>query len=127
MKIVRLLILDKEDVKERLAQLGADVPEGLTADKLGNLYSEWLEKLPADVDLVVVYVGGNQMNIIANDDAVWELPDNTRFGKTPWNCGLPEGLTGDKVNAPWWPTNRPYASRNAISSLLLGSQATGRG
>ena len=75
MKIVRLLILDKEDVKERLAQLGAAVPEGLTANKLGNLYSEWLEKLPADVDLVGVYVGGNQMNIIANDDAVWELPD----------------------------------------------------
>jgi hypothetical protein len=75
MKIVRLLILDKEDVKERLTQLGADVPEGLTADKLGNLYSEWLERLPADVDLVGVYVGDNQMNIIANDDAVWELPD----------------------------------------------------
>ena len=74
-KIVRLLILDKEDVRERLAQLGADVPEGLTADQLGNLYSEWLEKLPADVDLMGVYVGGNQMNIIVNDDAVWELPD----------------------------------------------------
>jgi hypothetical protein len=75
MKIVRLLILDKDDVKEKLAQLGADVPEGLTADQLGNLYAEWLEQLPADVDLVGVYVGGNQMNIIANDDAVWELPD----------------------------------------------------
>jgi hypothetical protein len=75
MKIVRLLILDKEDVEERLAQLGADVPGGLTADQLGNLYAEWLEQLPADVDLVGVYVGGNQMNIIANDDAVWELPD----------------------------------------------------
>ena len=74
-KIVRLLILDKEDVKERLTQLGVDVPKGLTADQLGNLYSEWLEELPADVDLVGVYVGGNQMNIIANDDAVWELPD----------------------------------------------------
>ena len=69
------MILDKEDVRERLAQLGADVPEGLTADQLGNLDSEWLEKLPADVDLMGVYVGGNQMNIIANDDAVWELPD----------------------------------------------------
>ncbi len=75
MKIVRLLILDKEDVRERLVQLGADVPEGLTADKLANLYSEWLEKLPGDVDLVGVYVGGNQMNIVANDDAVWQLPD----------------------------------------------------
>ena len=75
MKIVRLLILEKEDVRERLVQLGADVPEGLTADQLANLYSEWLEKMPADVDLVGVYVGGNQMNIIANDDAVWELPD----------------------------------------------------
>ena len=75
MKIVRLLILDKEDVRERLVQLGADVPEGLTADQLGNLYSEWLEELPADVDVVGVYVGGNQMNIVANDDAVWQLPD----------------------------------------------------
>ena len=75
MKIVRLLILDKEDVKERLAQLGADMLEGLTADQLANLYSEWLEKMPADVDLVGVYVGGNQINIVANDDAVWELPD----------------------------------------------------
>jgi hypothetical protein len=75
MKIVRLLILDKEDVKERLAQLGAEVREGQTADQLANLYSQWLEKMPADVDLVGVYVGGNQMNIVANDDAVWELPD----------------------------------------------------
>jgi hypothetical protein len=76
MRIVRLLILDKEDVKERLAQLGADVPEGLKADQLANLYSEWLEEMPTDVDLVGVYVGGNQINIVANDDAVWELPDN---------------------------------------------------
>jgi hypothetical protein len=75
MKIVRLLILDKEEVRERLVQAGAEVPEGLTADQLGNLYSEWLEKMPTDVDLVGVYVGGNQMNIVANDDAVWELPD----------------------------------------------------
>jgi hypothetical protein len=75
MKIARLLILEKEDVRERLVQLGADVPDGLTADQLGNLYSEWLEQMPADVDLVAVYIGGNQMNIIANDDAVWELPD----------------------------------------------------
>ena len=75
MKIVRLLILDEKDVKERLAQLGADVPEGLTADQLANLYSEWLEKMPADVDLVGVYVGGNQINIVANDDAAWELPE----------------------------------------------------
>ena len=75
MKVVRLLLLEKEDVTERLVQLGAIVPEGLTADQLANLYSEWLEKLPADVDLVGVYIGGNQINIIANDDAVWELPD----------------------------------------------------
>ena len=75
MKIVRLLILDKGDVKERLAQLGAEVSEGLTADQLANLYSEWLEEMPADADLVAVYVGGNRMNIVANDDAVWELPD----------------------------------------------------
>ena len=75
MKIVRLLLLEKEDVRERLAQLGADVPEGLKAEQLANLYSEWLEEMPADVDLVGVYVGGNRLNIIANDDAVWELPD----------------------------------------------------
>ena len=75
MKIVRLLLLEKEDVRERLVQLGANVPEGLTAEQLANLYSEWLEKMPADVDLVGVYVGGNRLNIIANDDAVWELPD----------------------------------------------------
>ena len=75
MKVVRLLILDKEDVKERLAQLGADVPEGLMAEQLANLYSEWLEEMPADVDLVGVYVGGNRLNIVANDDAVWELPN----------------------------------------------------
>ena len=77
MKIVRLLILDKDELRERLVQLGAEAPEGLTADQLGNLYAEWLEKLPAGVDVVGVYVGGNQMNIIANDDAVWELPDKT--------------------------------------------------
>ena len=75
MKIVRLLILTEEDVKERLVQFVADVPEGLTADQLANMYSEWLEKMPSNVDLVGVYIGGNQMNIVANDDAVWELPD----------------------------------------------------
>jgi hypothetical protein len=75
MKIVRLLILEEKEVKESLAQLGADVPEGLTADQLANLYSEWLETMPADVDVVGLYVGGNQINIIANDDAVWELPE----------------------------------------------------
>jgi hypothetical protein len=75
MQIVRLLILETEDVRERLAQLGADVPEGLKAEQLANLYSEWLEEMPADVDLVGVYVGDNRLNIIANDDAVWKLPD----------------------------------------------------
>jgi hypothetical protein len=39
------------------------------------MYSEWLEELPANVDLVGVYVGHNQMNIVANDDDVWEVPD----------------------------------------------------
>ncbi len=82
MKIVRLLILDKEDVRKRLVQLGAEVPEGLTAEGLANLYSEWLERLPADVDLVGVYVGGNRMNIVANDDAVWQLP----HGADPEGC-----------------------------------------
>ena len=52
-----------------------DVPEGQTAEQLANLYSEWLEDMPADVDLVGVYVGSNRLNIVANDDAVWELPD----------------------------------------------------
>jgi len=61
MKIVRLPILDKEDVKERLAHLGADVSEGVKADQLAKLYSEWLEKMPADVDLVGVNVEDNQM------------------------------------------------------------------
>jgi hypothetical protein len=77
MKIVRLLILTSEDVKEQLAQLGAEVPKGLTQDQLANLYSEWYEQMPADVDLVGVYIGNNQINIVANDDAVWEMPDKT--------------------------------------------------
>ena len=47
MKIVRLLILDKEEVKERLVQRGVEVPEGRTADQLSNLYSEcWNNCLP---------------------------------------------------------------------------------
>jgi hypothetical protein len=75
MKIVRLLILDKEEVKERLARLGAELREGQSAEELANLYSEWLEELPEGADVVGVYVGENRMNIIANDDAVWELPD----------------------------------------------------
>ena len=79
MKTVRLLILTVEDVRERLAQLGAEVPKGLTQDQLSNLYSEWLEQMPADVDLVGVYIGNNQMNIVANDDAVWQVPDKTEL------------------------------------------------
>jgi hypothetical protein len=39
------------------------------------LYSEWLEEMPADVDFTGAYVGDNQRNIVANDDAVWQLPD----------------------------------------------------
>ena len=83
MKIVTLLILDKEDVKDRLAQLGADVSEGLTADQLANLYSEWLEQMPADVDLVGVYVGGNQMNIVANDDVKGKR--SVKMTEVPWD------------------------------------------
>jgi hypothetical protein len=75
MKIVRLLILDETDVKERLAQLGANVPEALTADQLANLYSEYLEELPDGVDMIGLYVGGNLLNIVANDDEVWALPE----------------------------------------------------
>ena len=55
--------------------MGPMWPEGLTPDELANMYSEWLEELPANVDLVGVYVGHNQMNIVANDDDVWEVPD----------------------------------------------------
>jgi carbon storage regulator len=52
-----------------------EVYEKITADQLANLHSEVLEDMLADVDLVGVDAGGNQMNIIANDDAVRELPD----------------------------------------------------
>jgi len=71
-------MLTEEEVKERLAQLGAEVPGGLTKGQLANLYSEWLEEMPADVDLVGMYVGGNRMNIVANNEAVWEMPDKYR-------------------------------------------------
>jgi len=82
MKIVRLLILDEEDVEERLAQLGADVPEALTADQLANLYSEYLEVMPPDVDVVGLYVGDNLLNIVANDDQVWALPEKANLNKS---------------------------------------------
>jgi len=75
MKIVRLLILDQEDVRERLAELGAAVPEMPTAAQLANLYSEYLEAMPPGVDVVGLYVGDNLLNIVANDDAVWPLPE----------------------------------------------------
>jgi len=75
MKIVRLLILTVDEVRDRIAEFGAEVPEGLTADQLANLYAEHLEKLPDDVDVVGLYVGDNRMNIVANDDEVWSLPD----------------------------------------------------
>ena len=75
MKIVRLLILTENEVRDRIAEFGAEVPEGLTADQLASLYAEHLEKLPHDVDMVGMYVGGNRMNIVANDDEVWSLPD----------------------------------------------------
>lgn len=75
MNIVRLLILDEEEVKERLVQLGADVPEPLTADQLANLYAEHLEVMPPGVDVVGLYVGDNLLNIVANDDKVWALPE----------------------------------------------------
>ncbi len=75
MKIVRLLILDEDEVRERLAQLGAEVPEALNAGQLANLYSEHLETLPPDVDVVGMYVGDNLLNVVANDDEVWPLPE----------------------------------------------------
>lgn len=75
MKIVRLLILDEEEVRARLAQLGAEVPEALSADQLANLYAENLEALPPDVDVVGMYVGDNLLNVVANDDEVWPLPE----------------------------------------------------
>ena len=46
MKIVRLLLLEKEDVRERLVQLGANVPEGLKAEQLANLYSNGWRRCP---------------------------------------------------------------------------------
>ena len=61
MKTVKLPILDKEDANEPLAQIEANVLEELAEDQLTNLYSEWLETMPANVDLVAMYVGGSQM------------------------------------------------------------------
>ena len=75
MKIVRFLILTENEVRDRITESGAEVPEGLTADQLANLYAEHLEKLPDDVDVVGIYVGNNRMNIVANNDEVWSLPD----------------------------------------------------
>ena len=75
MKIVRFLILTENEVRDRITESGAEVPEGLTADQLANLYAEHLERLPDDVDVVGLYVGANRMNIVANDDEVWSLPD----------------------------------------------------
>ena len=75
MKTVRLLILTVDEVRDKIAEFGAEVPEGLAADQLANLYAEHLEKLPDDVDVLGLYVGANRMNIIANDDEVWSLPD----------------------------------------------------
>ena len=77
MKIVRLLILTVNEVRDKIAEFGVEVPEGLTADQLANLYAEHLEQLPDDVDVVGLYVGNNRMNIVANDDEVWSLPDTT--------------------------------------------------
>ena len=75
MKIVRLLILTENEVRDRITEFGAEVPEGLTADQLANLYAEHLEKLPDNVDVIGLYVSANRMNIVANDDEVWSLPD----------------------------------------------------
>jgi hypothetical protein len=79
MKIVRLLILDEGEVRERLAQLGAEVPEAITADQLANLYAENLEALPPGVDVVGLYIGGNLLNVVANDDEVWPLPEKANL------------------------------------------------
>jgi hypothetical protein len=51
------------------------VPEALSADQLANLYAENLEALPPDVDVVGMYVGDNLLNVVANDDEVWPLPE----------------------------------------------------
>jgi hypothetical protein len=75
MKIVRLLILNQAEVRQRLAGLGADVPETLTAGQLADLYCEYLEAMPPGVDVMGLYVGENLLNIVANDDAVWPLPE----------------------------------------------------
>jgi hypothetical protein len=91
MKITRLPILGKEDVKEGLAHLGADVSEGLKADQLANLYSEWLEEMPADVDLVGVYVEDNQMT--SRRGLVFRTTGSLFFGfaSFDWGQGRPIG------------------------------------
>ena len=52
MKTVRLQILTTGEVRERLADFGAAVPEDPTAEQLANLYAEYLEVLPPGVDVV---------------------------------------------------------------------------
>jgi hypothetical protein len=92
MEIVRLPILDKEDVKERLAHPGADVSEELKADQLASLYSEWLEEMPADVDLVGVYVEDNQMT--SRRGLVFRMTGSLFFGFAcfDWGQGRPIGV-----------------------------------
>jgi hypothetical protein len=91
MKIVRLPILDKDDVKERLAHLGADVSEGVKADQLAKLYSEWLAKMPTNVDLVGVYVGGNQMT--STRGLVFRMAGSFfGFACFNWGTGRPVGV-----------------------------------
>ena len=91
MKTVRLPILDKENVKQRLAHLGADVSERIKADQLANLYSEWLKEMPADVDLVGVYVENNQMT--SRRGLVFRLTGSSFFGFAcfDWGQGRPVG------------------------------------
>ena len=86
MKIVRLPILDKADVKERLAHLGADVSDRLKADQLAKLYSEWLKDMPADVDLVGGYVEDNQMT--SRCGLVFRMTGSLFFGFVCFDWGL---------------------------------------
>jgi hypothetical protein len=87
MKIARLPILNKEDVKERIAHLGANMFERIKADQLANLYSEWLKEVPADVDLVGVYVEDNQMTSMRG--LVFRLTGSLFFGFACFDWGQP--------------------------------------
>jgi hypothetical protein len=91
MKNVRLPILDKENVKERLADLGANVSEGLKADQLANLYSEWLDNISGNVNVVGVYVENTEMT--SRRGLVFRITGSLFLGFAcfDWGQGRPVG------------------------------------